>query len=110
MFTRTHKPSTQSGIYRSPKVTGNHSLEVASGSGAGWFSVGERLPCTDLSLVLYYSVCPGKHLAEASVWIAIATFLAAFEISPWEDEFGNQVLPKAEYHVGLTRCVSDAVI
>ncbi|KAJ3489887.1 hypothetical protein NLI96_g1814 [Meripilus lineatus] len=47
-------------------------------------------------------VCPGRHLAEASVWIFVATFIAAFEIVPLQDEKGNNIIPKPEFLNGIT--------
>ena len=52
-----------------------------------------------------HRICPGRHLAEASVWIVIATILASFDISPGKDENGNPITPKAEFNVALTRYV-----
>ncbi|KAJ3491620.1 hypothetical protein NLI96_g552 [Meripilus lineatus] len=48
-------------------------------------------------------VCPGRHLAEASVWLVIATILAAFDITPGRDDDGNILEPKADFHIALTR-------
>ncbi|KAJ3481860.1 hypothetical protein NLI96_g7376 [Meripilus lineatus] len=42
-------------------------------------------------------VCPGRYLADASVWIAAATLLAAFEIHPAKDKAGNDIIPPLEY-------------
>jgi len=41
-------------------------------------------------------VCPGRHLADASLWIAMATLLAVFNISKPVDENGNVVEPDLE--------------
>ncbi|KAH7097930.1 cytochrome P450 [Auriculariales sp. MPI-PUGE-AT-0066] len=37
--------------------------------------------------------CPGRHLADASVWIAIAVSLATFNIMPRKNASGKPVLP-----------------
>ncbi|KAJ3491621.1 hypothetical protein NLI96_g551 [Meripilus lineatus] len=47
-------------------------------------------------------ICPGRYLAEASVWIVISALLAAFDISPGKDENGNTIEAKADFHVALT--------
>lgn len=52
-----------------------------------------------------YSICPGRHLAEASVWIALVNFLSVFEISPAQDERGNAINPEVKFTFGITRCV-----
>lgn len=36
-------------------------------------------------------ICVGKYLAEASVWIAMVTILAAFNVNKAKDEFGNDI-------------------
>ncbi|KDR72308.1 hypothetical protein GALMADRAFT_102042 [Galerina marginata CBS 339.88] len=47
-------------------------------------------------------LCPGRHLADASVWIAIASILAAFDISPAKAADGTPILPKEEFLSGIT--------
>lgn len=47
-------------------------------------------------------VCVGKHLAEASVWIVVATMLSTMNIEPVRDENGKVVVPKVELTNGLT--------
>ena len=61
--------------------------------------------CMQLVFTGIYSICPGRHLAEASVWIVIATILSAFEILPVKDDNGNPIIPKADFHSAITRCV-----
>jgi cytochrome P450 len=46
-------------------------------------------------------VCPGKHMARSSVWIAIASILAAFEITPARDENGAEIPISEEYTSGF---------
>ncbi|KIL71215.1 hypothetical protein M378DRAFT_154710 [Amanita muscaria Koide BX008] len=36
-------------------------------------------------------ICPGRHLADASVWLMIASVLATFNISKARDEHGNEI-------------------
>ncbi|CAE6431274.1 unnamed protein product [Rhizoctonia solani] len=40
--------------------------------------------------------CPGIHMAEATLFITIATFLALFDIRPVKDEQGNDVIPEVK--------------
>ncbi|KAF7800202.1 hypothetical protein EIP86_011449 [Pleurotus ostreatoroseus] len=42
------------------------------------------------------SICVGRHLADASVWIAAASILAAFDIVKAKDEAGREITPLAE--------------
>ncbi|CAE6444484.1 unnamed protein product [Rhizoctonia solani] len=38
-------------------------------------------------------ICPGQHIAEASLFIAVASVLAAFNIQKARDEKGNEITP-----------------
>ena len=46
-------------------------------------------------------VCPGRFMARSSMWIAVASVLAAFEISPVVDGRGVPQIPKEAYSVGV---------
>jgi cytochrome P450 len=46
-------------------------------------------------------VCPGRHMARSSVWIAVASILAAFEIAPARDENGAEIPIVEEYTSGV---------
>ena len=45
--------------------------------------------------------CPGRFMARSSLWIGIASVLAAFRISPKLDEQGNPMFPEEKYDAGL---------
>ncbi|KAK2464322.1 hypothetical protein APHAL10511_003779 [Amanita phalloides] len=47
-------------------------------------------------------ICPGRHLAVHSVWLAMAYTLALFEITPAIDERGHRIDLKRENVSGLT--------
>ncbi|KAJ3907353.1 cytochrome P450-like protein, partial [Lentinula edodes] len=47
-------------------------------------------------------VCPGKHMALASLWIVVASILACYSIEPELDENGNLIKPKARWYSGPT--------
>ncbi|KAF1348093.1 cytochrome P450 [Delphinella strobiligena] len=47
-------------------------------------------------------VCVGRHLAEASVWIVVASILATFDIDRAVDEHGIEIVPEVELTNGLT--------
>ncbi|KAJ7167403.1 cytochrome P450 [Mycena crocata] len=48
-------------------------------------------------------VCPGRYLADNSLWIAIATILASCTISNTVDENGHKIVPPAIMSEGLAR-------
>ncbi|KAJ6576760.1 cytochrome P450 [Mycena sp. CBHHK59/15] len=47
--------------------------------------------------------CPGRKMATSSMYIAIATTLAAFDISPAVDSTRNPIEPSGEYGSGMLR-------
>ncbi|KAJ3474621.1 hypothetical protein NLI96_g12354 [Meripilus lineatus] len=47
-------------------------------------------------------LCPGRHLAVASVWIVLVTLLSAFDIRPVKDANGDDIIPPAEFHTALS--------
>jgi len=55
----------------------------------------------DFSFGFGRRACPGKILAEASVFIACAMALAVFDISKGVDESGREIEPEAEYLDGV---------
>ncbi|KAF8189663.1 cytochrome P450 [Pholiota molesta] len=42
-------------------------------------------------------ICPGRHMAAATVWLSIATILATFDIRPPKDASGNEIALNVEY-------------
>ncbi|KAI0295664.1 cytochrome P450 [Multifurca ochricompacta] len=46
-------------------------------------------------------ICPGRFMARSSMWITVASVLAAFEISPIIDGDGTPLIPKEEYKPGI---------
>jgi cytochrome P450 len=50
-------------------------------------------------------ICPGLHLAEASLWILITMSLAVFDISPALDAEGKPIIPDHELTGGTIRSV-----
>ena len=48
-------------------------------------------------------VCVGRHLAEATLWIAIATMLATLTLGNEIGPDGREIPPKVAFTAGLTR-------
>jgi hypothetical protein len=46
-------------------------------------------------------ICPGRDMAYDSIWIAVASILAAFQILPALDSAGKEVVVDAEYTSGM---------
>lgn len=52
-----------------------------------------------------FRICPGKELADSSLFIAIASSVAVFDIRKARDEKGREIEPVHEYTLGALRCV-----
>lgn len=50
-----------------------------------------------LNLNILSSVCPGRDMALSSVWIAVASLIAAFDITKAVNENGDEIEPSYEY-------------
>jgi cytochrome P450 len=48
-------------------------------------------------------ICPGRHLAEANVWIVVVTMLATLNIQKAVGEDGEEIIPEVVLTNGLTR-------
>ncbi|KAN0135349.1 Cytochrome P450 [Lactarius tabidus] len=46
-------------------------------------------------------ICPGRFMARSSMWITVASVLAAFEIAPITDHDGIPQVPKENYKPGI---------
>ncbi|EED83485.1 predicted protein [Postia placenta Mad-698-R] len=53
------------------------------------------------------SICPGRHLAEMSFWLAAATILATLDIHKARD--GKNIEPTVSFITGMTRCPQEFV-
>ena len=52
------------------------------------------------------SICPGKDLGDASVWLAAVSMLAVFYIRKARDSGGREVTPIPSFGSGMIRYVS----
>lgn len=58
---------------------------------------------TLVSFLTHRRMCPGRHLALASVWITLVTTLAAFNITKSKDENGVEIDVTDEFSNALVR-------
>ncbi|KAL4252089.1 cytochrome P450 family protein [Abortiporus biennis] len=65
-------------------------------------SIGDEEPHPQCVFGFGRRICPGRHLAQGSVWIVAATILATFDIRPILDEQGQEVLPRLEFETAIT--------
>ncbi|KAG6888160.1 hypothetical protein C0995_010171 [Termitomyces sp. Mi166 len=47
-------------------------------------------------------ICPGRHLADDSLWIAMATILATLSISKMIGADGKEITPELKFKLGVT--------
>ncbi|KAF9501110.1 cytochrome P450, partial [Pleurotus eryngii] len=50
-------------------------------------------------------ICPGRHLAAASIWIAVAAVFATVNVDKAKDQDGKRFTPEIMFETGKTRCV-----
>lgn len=50
-------------------------------------------------------ICPGRFLADASLFVTVSTILAVFNLSKAVDANGNVITPAFEYTSGTLRSV-----
>jgi hypothetical protein len=50
-----------------------------------------------------HRICPGRHLADTTLWIAIASVLATLTISKAKDKDGNDITPKLQFSSGIVK-------
>ena len=62
---------------------------------------GATLRTADVAFGYGRRICPGRFMGRATDWIAIASVLAAFDISPALDEDGREIIPEEIYQSGL---------
>ncbi|KIP12382.1 hypothetical protein PHLGIDRAFT_62333 [Phlebiopsis gigantea 11061_1 CR5-6] len=55
----------------------------------------------DLSFGFGRRICPGRHFAKDTIFIAVSHMLATFNIQAVHDANGNPVIPNQEYTTGL---------
>ncbi|KAJ7283163.1 cytochrome P450 [Mycena rebaudengoi] len=70
-----------------------------------WFLLNGRLnpAVRDPSLVFGFGrrVCPGRHMAQSTLWITVVSLLAVFNITKAIGEDGKILEPSYEYHSAL---------
>ncbi|KAL1850990.1 hypothetical protein Daus18300_012724 [Diaporthe australafricana] len=65
--------------------------------------LGPNPPPGPMELVFGFGrrACPGKQLADSSVWLTVARSLAVFDISKGLDDAGNEIVPEVRFSPGI---------
>ena len=60
-------------------------------------------PVDPLSAAFGYGrrMCPGRHMAEAQIWITIACILSVFDVSPAVDANGGGIIVTPAFSSGM---------
>ncbi|KAJ3574049.1 hypothetical protein NP233_g2020 [Leucocoprinus birnbaumii] len=53
-------------------------------------------------------ICPGRHLADTSLWLAMVTILSLYQIRKVKGPDGKEITPEVALDSGLTRSVFNA--
>lgn len=53
-----------------------------------------------------YSICAGRHMADATVWGTIVSLLATFDVTKARDKDGNIIEVEEKYSDGVITCVT----
>lgn len=64
-----------------------------------------RLTGVLLSIDVLGRLCPGRKLADHTLWLAIVTVLAVLDINKAHDADGNEIMPEAAFVSGGIRYV-----
>lgn len=70
--------------------------------------LGEEVCCASIKKIISDSsnrACPGRQLAEASLFIIVASLAAVFDIKPAKDASGQEVPVRDEFTSGFVRFV-----
>jgi hypothetical protein len=70
-------------------------------AGAGGISRNPTKLNLNLTSTLDFRICPGRFLAENSLWLHVATVLACFNIAPTVGDDGKPIIPPREYTSGM---------
>lgn len=50
------------------------------------------------------SICPGRYLADSSVWLVTASILATMNVGRARDAAGHEIVPEPSFKNGIIRC------
>jgi len=54
---------------------------------------------------MYHRICPGRYLADTTIWLSIARILATFDVNPVKVD-GKVVMPEMKGTAGIVRYAS----
>ncbi|KAI5117877.1 hypothetical protein M0805_002269 [Coniferiporia weirii] len=90
------------GMLRDPKVYAEPEKFIPE----RWLSPDGKTLISDSGKIAFgfgRRICPGRHFAENSIFIAVASILAAFDIQRTRDKNGVPITPSGEYTTNLVR-------
>ena len=54
-------------------------------------------------MTLIHRICPGRHMASATLWLAMTSVLSSFDIGEGKDLSGNEIDLDAAFSDGIIR-------
>jgi len=69
-----------------------------------WLSKNKPLDPRDFVFGYGRRICPGLHIAQATIWITIVSILSTFNIKKQRDSEGEEITPPLEFTTGIIRC------
>lgn len=67
----------------------------------GKFHLVHRISCDNRTVLC--SICPGRHFADANIFMAIASIVATLNITKARDSSGSIIEPSTTFDTGLGR-------
>lgn len=92
MYILTQRNSILRGFFQSLRVS-----ESPFRKYLGAMEGGRLLQAVKLRNLTIRRICPGRYLANANIWIAVATMLSTFDILKPLDENGNEGDPPMNF-------------
>ena len=78
---------------------------IMFGFGRRYLSIVSPQEYKVLLISISFRICPGKNMAETTVFLAIAMTLACFDIQKARDSRGQEIEPRHEMSFEFMKCV-----
>lgn len=70
-----------------------------------WTTVTTLAIKTDAIANQYFRVCPGRFLAESTMWMTMAMILATCKVGKAKDANGTEITPEVKFDIGFVKYV-----
>lgn len=80
-------------------------LKSSATAASGYVLNPDILDPVDVAFGFGRRICPGRYMAYESMWLTVASVLAAFKVEMAADQNGDPITPTGQYSRGFVRCV-----